>query len=372
MGRSGPRSELAGLLRRPVSDQEWELLVEDGFVEDVEIGAADATSLYARLRRIADVVDSGRANSPPRAPVGNLELSDRDVPSSRYDLARSIVVAAWARDDPDVVAFRSEVLGGELVGWSDVPKWIEANHAGRAQVFEVTVLSEESPVTQPWRPERDELHVRSVSAQMLRFTTREDGRVRSVPVPVHFGPLQRLYRLSVELSTFYGWSEDAATVFVLADVIPWIAPVRVTTTAEPIRFGHALEWTRRIVLELDPSTPPAEVADLYQNARVKAGYSRRRRLSNKHAELAAFRIMRSQETWSDTLAAWNEKFPKWSYRAGQESNFRRDTRRAQARILYPDRYHGNTPLRSPDLDHGVSRLAGGSIFDDQPEFSSSR
>jgi hypothetical protein len=43
------------------------------------------------------------------------------------------------------------------------------------------------------------------------------------------------------------------------------------------------------------------------------------------------------------MGLWNTSFPDWRY--AQLSNFRRDAIRAEARILYPGRYRGSTPLR---------------------------
>jgi hypothetical protein len=67
-------------------------------------------------------------------------------------------------------------------------------------------------------------------------------------------------------------------------------------------------------------------------------------LTLKHLRLAAFAgAEHADEPWAERMRLWNTSFPDWRY--AQLSNFRRDAIRAEARILYPGRYRGSTPLR---------------------------
>jgi hypothetical protein len=69
-----------------------------------------------------------------------------------------------------------------------------------------------------------------------------------------------------------------------------------------------------------------------------------RPLTVKHIRLAAFAgAEHADKPWAERLRLWNTSFPEWHY--PEQSNFRRDTIRAEARILYPGRYRGSTPLR---------------------------
>jgi hypothetical protein len=66
-------------------------------------------------------------------------------------------------------------------------------------------------------------------------------------------------------------------------------------------------------------------------------------LTLKHLRLAAFAgAEHADKPWAERLRLWNRSFPEWHY--PEQSNFRRDAIRAEARILYPGRYRGSTPL----------------------------
>ena len=343
------RSDLEALMHRRVSDREWTYLEDYGFVGEVESDAESVSYLRDKLREVSEVAESGRR--PATKPVGEsrtLEFSGATASASRYDLARSMVIAALAREDADVQAFRNEILDDRLITWDEVPAWIEARASESPQIVEVTVAVDKPPaVATHWTPDETPLRVRRVGAEMLLYSRKtEDGAVRAT-IAVHFGVLQRLHRLALDLSTFYGWREEDTVVFVLADVVPWVAPILVTTTTDPIYFGRPCEWTRRIKLDIDPGVPASEVASVYQEARARRGYDQRRRLSNKHSDMAALRSEMPRARWSTVREEWNRRNPKEAYSAQQESNFRRDVPRAQAQLLYPDRFHNGRMSRVP-------------------------
>ena len=82
----------------------------------------------------------------------------------------------------------------------------------------------------------------------------------------------------------------------------------------------------------------------FQHARQRQGVAQLRPLTVKHIRLAAFAgAEHADKPWAERLRLWNTSFPEWHY--PEQSNFRRDTIRAEARILYPGRYRGSTPLR---------------------------
>jgi len=67
-------------------------------------------------------------------------------------------------------------------------------------------------------------------------------------------------------------------------------------------------------------------------------------LSLKHLRPAAFAgAEHAYKPWAERLRLWNTSFPEWHY--AEQSNLRRDAISAEARILYPGRYRGSTPLR---------------------------
>ena len=103
-------------------------------------------------------------------------------------------------------------------------------------------------------------------------------------------------------------------------------------------------WARWITLDIDPAATPQEVLDAFQWARRRQGLAHLRPLTLKHIRLAAFAgAEHADKSWAERLRLWNSSFPQWHL--GVQSNFRRDALRAEARILYPGRYRGSTPLR---------------------------
>jgi hypothetical protein len=127
-------------------------------------------------------------------------------------------------------------------------------------------------------------------------------------------------------------------------VTPFIATVRITRSLAKVRYHADLVWARRITLDIDPAATPQQVLDAFQHARRQQGAAQLRPLTLKHLRLAAFTgAEHADKPWAERLRLWNTSFPKWRY--VEQSNFRRDAIRAAARILYPGRYRGSTPLR---------------------------
>jgi len=258
--------------------------------------------------------------------------------------AVSVLAAIRARTDTEVVGFREQVLNGELMNWDEVPSWVEKQATLGPPTTYLTLPMEQQKV----RNQKFEVDLRtpsgmSFSARVLKYAGPDDESVRLQPT--RRGPLERLRQVSISLAESFAWMESQAAVFVLTDIVPLLSPIRVTSSGEAIRDGYSIEWAKRITLEIDPSVSPNELVRAYQQVRLEGGHDRRRRLSEKHAMLAIFTAERPEtQSWIDTLTNWNAERPEWRY--NHVSNFRRDAVRAQARLLYPDRFHGQTRLRS--------------------------
>ncbi len=238
-------------------------------------GTMSIPKLAAEERLLKDLASPRRRRAPDGAAM---ELPASPANDGAHQWALSVVVAAYARGDSAVQAFREQVLNSQLMDWADIPSWIEEQAAGRPPMLYVTARLEELP------PEgADVMSVPtsgiSVSTKMLRHTARGDDHVRLTPV--RRGPLELLYDLTSHLATAYSWAVDGALAFVLADVVPYISNVTVTSGGENIRDQRSLEWSRRITLDVDPSVPPEELLEAVANfypARVGGGgvVSRRR------------------------------------------------------------------------------------------------
>ncbi len=271
----------------------WNYLLERGFVEDVLVGASDLDQFVDEAREILT------AGSPS---------TERHVPAP---------------------APREPKLGQA----TDITFALPAGAA--TPVGNAGELSISPPLGRV-RPSR-------VATRVLDYALPGDEWIRRVAVTAD-GALDRLRALAEALAKAYGWIPAQATIFVLCGVVPFIATVRTTRSAAKVRHHADLVWARRITLDIDPAAAPQEVLDAFQRARQRQGLAHLRPLSLKHIRLAAFAGAEyADKPWAERWRLWNASFPEWHY--AEQSNFRRDAIRAEARILYPGRYRGSAPLR---------------------------
>lgn len=313
MDRKKIRRDLATGLQRPVGPELWKLLIKQGWVDDVVRGAREISELVGIAQ---DILRAGAERPEPQS------KERREGGTEAW--ARSVLVADIARRDPDVIAYRREVLEHRLLSQDEVVEWVERQEKEEVPIRWASLAVEESS-TYP----DGTIRGRPVgwSARVLKYAGPDDEWVRLASTGR--GALERLRKLSESLAKFYAWTEAQAVVFVLTDVLPWIAPVRVTSPAMKIRYEQACPWAQRITLDVDPSVSPSELARVYQSVRNKNG--RRRRLSQKHARLAIFKTDHPNLSWSELLRRWNKEEKRWKY--NHLSNFRRDALRAQQHAI---------------------------------------
>ena len=322
----------------------WDYLVDRGFVDEVLDGASDLDQLLDEARRIlAAGTPSAEHRVPAPAPREPRLGQERAW-------ALSQLVAAHAHQDPDVIAFRHKYLGDALVEWADLDTWITAQAKLDGEpTTDVTIALPASAIADP---DADELHLSPplgrvrpsrAATRRLDYALPEDDWPRRIAVTAD-GTLDRLRVLAETLAKAYGWTPAQASIFVLCGVTPFIATVRITRSLAKVRHHADLVWARRITLDIDPAATPQQVLDAFQHARRQQGAAQLRPLTLKHLRLAAFAgAEHADKPWAERLRLWNTSFPRWRY--VEQSNFRRDSIRAEARILYPGRYRGSTPLR---------------------------
>jgi hypothetical protein len=236
------------------------------------------------------------------------------------------------------------------VEWTELDTWITAR--AKLDGEPTTDVTIALPATAISDPDADELHLSPpmervrpsrVATRRLDYALPGDDWARRVAVTAD-GALDRLRVLAEALAKAYGWTPAQASIFVLCGITPFIATVRVTRSSAKVRHQADLVWARRITLDIDPAATPQEVLDAFQWACRQQGVAQLRPLTLKHLRLAAFAgAEHAAEPWAERLRFWNTSFPEWRY--AEQSNFRRDAIRAEARILYPGRYRGSTPLR---------------------------
>jgi hypothetical protein len=341
------RAELQRRLGTRFTAALWDLLVDLGFVDEVGVvGAMDLDELETQARRIL-AVGTQAIGQRVDAPA----LSDGPTSGGERAWALSQLVADHARYDPDVVVFRHKYLGDMLVEWADLDTWIMSRaKLDGERTTDITVVVPAGSATSIGEahelsisPPLGRVRPSRVASRLLEYALPGDDWVRRVAVTAD-GTLDRLRVLAGALANAYAWIPAQATIFVLCGVTPFIGTVRVTRSAGKVRHQADLVWARRITLDIDPAATPQEVLDAFQWARRRQGLAHLRPLTLKHIRLAAFAgAEHADKPWAERLRLWNSSFPQWHYAV--QSNFRRDALRAEARILYPGRYRGSTPLR---------------------------
>jgi hypothetical protein len=295
-------------------------LVEKGHVQDylVTQGRPDAlANLAAEAKRRIALGTGSRARR-----------HSHQIGSGQITRAWAIahVAAAEAAARPDVTAFRTGAMRRGPARFNDVPTWIR-NHAGRrgtTLVFEI--------FKNPSRGEK--------------------SYFRRLPVtrsPV----LASLKQIAADVARTYGWEEWEAVYFILVgDAVPIRRPVVTSYLLPPAGSGLS-----RIVLSIDPTTPPRSVLDFYEFARRNLIGLRHRAMSEKHMRLAAaFAARPRSERLASQMAEWNRAHPKWRYSA--VTNFGRDKVVARQRLIEPN-YN-----RAPDPQE---RERAESVKEDQDE-----
>jgi hypothetical protein len=308
------------------------------------VGAMDLEQLEDQARRILAAGSPAAEHRVPAPAPREPRLGQERA------WALSQLVAAHAHHDPDVIAFRHQFLGDALVEWADLDSWITARAKLDGEpTTDVTIALPASAISDPdageldFSPSLERVRPARVATRRLDYALPGDDWVRRVTVTAD-GVLDRLRVLAEALAKAYGWTPAQATIFILCGVTPFIATVRVTRSSAKVRHHADLVWARRITLEIDPAATPQQVLDAFQHARRQQGLAQLHPLTLKHLRLAAFAgAEHADKPWAERLRLWNTSFPEWHY--AQQSNFRRDAIRAEARILYPGRYRGSTPLR---------------------------
>jgi len=325
------RAQVERQLRKGLSDEEWALFVEMGSVGLVEDGEAKVSWLVGRIRdmlaRITHLAteEAARLSGQPQVRPQQAKPRDEIFPSRRGDTyvfsrqdALSLGVAVAATKDPEVVAFRHEVLVDCLLTYAfdnskeGVEEWITRQ------------VEREEP-----RPGDD-----PTAWPVLTYIKFLGEGLEMVPVAPG-GILDRLRQLGDRLAVRYRWAPPAAVAFVLTDdVVPTVNVL--TATIQP---DHDIPALTRIELVVDPAAPPAAVARAYRQARNRIVQARAREMQPKTFWLAQFGMKRpAREPIPRQMAAWNEAVPDptWQYQTEQAANFSRDRNSAVKRLLRPD------------------------------------
>jgi hypothetical protein len=246
---------------------------------------------------------------------------DESLPTefASFVWARSLLAAADAADDPGVVAFRADVLGGRLLPLDSVWDWV---HEQRRLDGPATEYARHV-VPQGWR-EHDPVPVGAAYAgsdsETLSYGAADGKWVHYVPVS-RDGVLYQLRQLSERLAPVYGWQQAQASTFVLTGYTPVVTMLRMTTPALP---GPR----QRVVIDADPDVPPELVAAAFRRARSRLLGPRARPPSLHGSELVVHAAERPGVDTRGLWRQWNDAHPERPYdmlRAFQQAL--RDARR---------------------------------------------
>ena len=127
------KKALAAYLHKPVREDIWELLIEDRYVQEViDFPYEDS---FERLKERYLFLDS---RFPPTGRNQTArENTEREIPPDKRLITFAKITAIEAARHPDVISFRENVLGGQLLNPEDIKEWIEeqAKNDGKATTW---------------------------------------------------------------------------------------------------------------------------------------------------------------------------------------------------------------------------------------------
>jgi len=322
------RSQIERQLGSALAGAEWRFVLAERYPEKYYQAVLSVDEICNEIRKLRRFHAADVNNSTPPKFVTPRPKQRGDIPSPTRQLAISYLLANSAHQEPEVQAFRQEVLGGTLISETEVANWIEeqSNNDGRFTVWIKAPLPEgyhlkfdqgTPQLNQPFTLRT--LAGCSLHSDILEYTSPGQAWVRGAAVR-YGGVLFRLHQLCEMLSSRYRWQPDQAATFVLTGAIPLIS-------AMDVKFLSA----NRVQLTIDPALSPREVANTYKQLRFQMIGRRYRPLSEKHIQLALFSASHRERKAKQQWSTWNKKYPRWKYSA--LSNFMRDCEVAKRRLL---------------------------------------
>jgi hypothetical protein len=336
------RRDLRAVVGAEIVEAYWDYLVDEGVVEEVERGVEDVNWLARKYRRLLEI----RRQPAPVSRTAPEMLDPADLPKPsggrqpRPAVDRqqvlSLLVAHEVAKDPDVAAFRAEVLGDRLLEPGRIKDWIRAQaEADGPPTDWLTEVPLPTGHTLRWTGEAFSVEppltvsrARHVRYRNLHYGLPDDPSILVWPT-TDGGVLDRLRRISERLANWYGWDPGQATLFVLTGWVPSVPAVRAGT-----RYRR-LPSLARLEMRIDPTLSPREVAAEYRRARRNTLSRRYRSLTDKHILLAAHAARTEGQTWEERMQAWNQEHGDSGWEYSQVSYFSRDCSQARERLLRP-------------------------------------
>jgi hypothetical protein len=310
-----------------VAEATWNLLRE----MEVLWESANIGDRSTNVRNLVKLIRRSERSTANRSTV---YLQRERVPLGEVERARTDAVSALhaerAAEDALVGRFRVEHLadpsvrywpiskGGDLADetaaiisrwpWcalpvNRVPEWINAQLSA-------------APLPAPRSlPPMMEDELRRVIEYPPRVSTTllfiQNGRIRKVTVATTYAgketPLATLAALARTLAVRWRWHPAQATMFVLTGNQP-----TVRSAVADIELNGETPTASRIVLTVDPSLSPKEVAAWYSEVRALIKPSRVRPMGIRSYRLAQFVIEHPIGRWGVRRRSWNLQYPDWA------------------------------------------------------------
>ena len=252
-----------------------------------------------------------------------------------------------AEKEAEVLAFRQEALGGNLLDVHQVESWVTSQAAldGPETIWlkvpveydsdgSITSQSVSGGGSVSWRLEGKESVLGDIEFRYVEYSV-PGGEWLKLQATASGGVLERLWRISrFPLALSYPWTTAQGTMFVLTGLYPEVRGIE-TQSVMP----RLVKAATRVTLVIDPTVTPNEVRDEYHRVRQEILVGRYKTRSDKHLRLAAFIAERPDtESWQDRMLAWNKAYPGSGfegYEYHHRSNFIRDARRVCQDLLNP-------------------------------------
>jgi hypothetical protein len=343
MSQSGLRQAVDRRLKRKVPRAVWKYLQEKQFVTEALNDPTHSDPVEWLAGEAHQLIQLWGAKEPAQ-PLMSVRRQRRQTAVPLRLAVTSELVAAKARNNQSLQAFRGEFLKGGLLKRSEVADWIQ-NLVGRV-IYERAIILSIPKTTNlefgndgwechPPISQTEALKIEDVAPLvMLEFATPHSKWVQKMPVG-RDGALRILANLAGSLASTYAWQTAQATVFVLTGDVPLLSSNKVEIRQGSfVRFGsqglRSLECLSRFVITVDSRTSPEEVAQLYKETRAKH-FRLSRSPGKKHMMLASF-ASQYERVSHDVMTHWNRDYPEWKYH--RYSIFARDVRVVVDRLLF--------------------------------------
>ena len=341
-----PFEEIRRALRRELGRKRlrkglWTDMVHSRYVQLVAEGRWT-------IQRLAQVYERREETLfPPTRP--RREVVREVGPDKRAEALAQIVALEAEVMAFGVLDFRKWFLGGKLLPFEEIPRWIKEQAAAEGPPAP-TYLSVPVAAENNYDPHILLHHSREDYAAWLE---REAARVsadancelpvgwRSNPQTLTFpaprgrseiinirgdGTLALLKWFAYALSgasLFAGWAEQQSVAFILCGAIPRIPKARVSLKYAIVRAASHID------LEVSPRLAPKEVGAVYAEARSRFQATIDRPMDDKHLALAVFAQRTlyagplSGVSWRALRERWNSLHPEWHFATEDDPQARR-------------------------------------------------